>query len=403
MSDNTNENRNDQTNEQTNEQQNGQVGPMLTVEDTPNENNNNNSNNNCCRRRSGCGCVGRIVLYAVIGGIAFSVIKSCVDGYILKNNFKNNGNTKPTTSVTDVTTQPTTADVTEAHFVHNTEEYVNEDIYNTLVSAKAKYDELFNNGSSVSENLINNGVMINVNDSGNIDSNVRRIYSLISDYIGLYKNGNYESCYNIGFQLNELTYSFSKNYLYSIMVMNNVDSEFKSNIKYDDYGNVLYQYGNITLENGKQMRILGGYDSLIYQGDSTDFSSRMKWVESIPEVLSSSYTQIRNIDNDGVCYIVNASKASSYCTQEIDNILCQGAAQYNFDASYAVIKMVGDDYAFVDTNNNVLGLLDYNQKNTYEKVKTIREAITTGRGDCLLLDSYISDIYSKQSNNGYNK
>ena len=187
------------------------------------------------------------------------------------------------------------------------------------------------------------------------------------------------------------------------MIINKVDDEFKSNIKYDDYGNVVYQFGNIALENGKQMRILGGNDSLIEQSNINDFNSRMMWIEAIPDVLSSNYVQIRNIENDGVCYIINVDKARSYCTQEINNILNQGATQYNFDKENTVIQKVEDDYVFVDNNNQILGLLDYNQKNSYEKIQTITNAITSGTGECLLLDSYLNDIYSKQSYVGYNK
>ena len=348
------------------------------------------------------GTVGKIVIFTVVGGVLLLSTKSCIDGYIDEANFKKyyKGNNKPTTSSSEFVTQPTTYDVTEASFSHDYSEYVNEDVYNTLLNARNKYESLLYGDDSVSEKMLYTGIKLNVNDSGHIDSGVKSIYDLICGYISSYDNKDFNACYNYALKLNEYSYKITNTYLYDLLVKNNLDSDFQSNIKYDEYGMPIYQYGNILLENGKQIRFLGGDNS--FTNNLNDFNSRMKWIESIPAMLFDRYSQIRNIDNDGVCYVINVTKANGYCTKEINSLISECSSAYNVDENGIKINESDGEYYFT-SNGQMLGLLDYNQKSRYELIKYINDAITAGKADCLLLDSQVSNIYNDQSNNTYNK
>lgn len=348
------------------------------------------------------GTVGKIVVFSVIGGVLVLATKSCVDGYIEEANFKKyyNGNNKPSTSSSDVMTQPTTFDVTEASFSRDYDEYVNVDVYNSLLNARSMYESLLNGDMTISEKLTNTGIKLNVNDSGYIDTEARSIYNLICGYISSYEKNDYNSCYNYAFQLNQCSNDITSTYLFSLLVRNNLDAEFQSNIKYDEFGNPQYQYGNILLENGKQIRFLGGDNS--FTSSTSDFNSKIKWLESIPAMLFNRYSQINNISNDGVCYVINETKANEYCALEINNLISECASSYNVGVEGIDINENGSEYYFT-SNGQMLGLLDYNQKSRYEIVKYIKNALVAGEADCLLLDSYASNMYSSQSSNTYNK
>lgn len=349
------------------------------------------------------GKVIRIVSYAVFGGVLVLCTKSCVDGCIAEANFKKyyKNNNKPTTSSTDVMTNETTYNVTEAVFANNFSEYVNENIYNILLNAKNKYEILLYGNSSVSEKMTNTGLKLNANDAGYIDNGVNNIYNFICSYITSYDNKDYNTCYNAAIQLDQYSYEVSNKYLYGLLVKNNLNSNYKSDIKYDASGNPVYQFGNIALENGKQIRFLGG-DTTFTENNLGDFSSRMKWMESIPTKLFDRYIEINDVNGDDVCYILNKTKTNDYYAMEIKVLLSECSSMYNVDVDNISINEINGDYYFT-SNGNALGLLDSNQKTRYERIRYINDAITNGKSDGLLLDSYVTDMYSNQSNNTYNK
>ena len=357
--------------------------------------------------------IAKIGAIVVVGGILVLNTKSCIEGQIELAERKKRaleGNNNPTTS-SDVMTQPTTLDYSENSFVNNYSEnnyandyseYVNDDIYYTLLSAKDKYESLLNNGDSVSEKMINNGVKLNVNNSGFIDHGVKGIYQLICDYVSAYEKRDYDTCYSSGKQLSEFTHNLSKPFMYSLLVSDKLDSEYQSQIKCDEFGNFVYQSGNITLENGRQIRIIGGKDPLFGENNLSDVNSRMKWIETIPSIIFNKYSQVKNNTNDGVCYIINETMAEDCCYEEFDALLTEGASEYSFDKTDATILSKNDEYVFAK-GYDVYGLLDYNQKTRYERMSVVKNALSTHQADVLYLDSCASDLYNKQTNNGYNK
>lgn len=351
------------------------------------------------------GCIGGILLVSVIGGTIALTAKSCVDTEIAKGILKNRNNNKSSTSSTDVMTQPTTLDidVTSGVLPSDIEMYFNYDIYNALLNAKANYELLLKNGDSVSEKIINSGVSLNANESGYIDGEMTNIYNLICKYISAYESNNTDVCYKVGTELINSSYSISKNYLFETLVMKNLDSQYQSDIKYDDFGNYVYQYGNLSLDNGKQIRFLGGNDPIVGDTNLSDINSRMEWLGEVPSALFNRYLQITNTDDDGVCYVINTTKASDCCDSIINSIISHGAAQYGFSEDDCMISIVNDEAVFVDSSNQICGLLDYNQKNLYEKVLAVRVAIDSKVCDALLIDSYLNDIYSNENNNSYHK
>lgn len=349
--------------------------------------------------------IAKIGAIVVVGGILVLNAKSCIEGQIELDERKKKAldeNNKPTSSQSEVMTQPTTLDYNESYFVDDYNDYVNINVYNTLLSAKDKYESLLNNGDSVSQKMIDSGVKLNVNNSGFIDHGVKGIYQLICDYISAYDKGDYDTCYNSAKQLSEFTNTLSKPFMYKLLINDKLDSEFQSEIKCDQFGNFVFANGNIVLENGRQIKVIGGSDPIFGENNLSDVESRIKWIENIPSVIFNRYSQIKNTNNDGICYIINETKAEDCYFEEYDSILTEGASEYSFDKSGAEIRAVSDDFVFVK-DNSVYGLLDYNQKNSFERIQVIREALTTHKTDALYLDSCVTDLYNKYINRGYNK
>lgn len=332
-------------------------------------------------------------------------VKSCVDGEIKfdeggRKTFDDNNN--PTTSQSDFVNQPTTLDYHDSYFADDYEEYVNDNIYHILLSAKAKYEDLLNYGDSVSQKMINNGVSLNENISGFVDHGMKGIYQLICDYVSAYEINDYATCYVSAKQLSDFTNTISKSFMYSLLVNDGLDNEFQSPIKCDQFGNFVFENGNIVLENGRQIKVIGGLDSILSESNLSDVDSRIKWIEEIPLVIFTKYSQIKNNNNDGVCYIINETKAEDCYLEEYDNLLTSGSLQYSFDKTDAEIKCINDDYVFVK-DNSIYGLLDYNQKSEFVRIQAVKNALISHQADALYLDSCVTDLYNNHVNRGYNK
>ena len=78
------------------------------------------------------------------------------------------------------------------------------------------------------------------------------------------------------------------------------------------------------------------------------------------------------------------------------------SSEYSFDKTDTTIRPEKNEYVFAN-NNDVYGLLDYNQKCRYERIKIVKDALSMHQVDVLYLDSCVTDMYNKQVNNGYNK
>ena len=306
-----------------------------------------------------------------------------------------NDNSFDTDPVTD-----STQDATESYY-DNMAELVNEDVYNILLKAKSNYSMLLDNGDSVSEKLINNGVKLNINDSGFIDDNIKLLYDYICKYITCYDEKKFDKCCDYATSIADFYSVFSKDYLYFMLVSSNLDEKYQSGIKTDEFGNISYQYNNICLDNGKYMRFIGGTDEIVGDDLSDDTVSKLKWIERIPRLLFNKYSQFK--DSDDICYIVNETRVSDTFTSEINSIISEGADTYDFDKNNVSIKSVNDQLVFVDENGNACGLLSYNQSNVYNKITDIRNSISNKSGDVLLLDSYVSDLYKNDTTYTYNK
>ena len=347
--------------------------------------------------------LAKIGAAVVVGGIFVLNAKSCIEGQIELAERKRIANEKNhSTTAGDIMTQPTTLDYSDSSFMDDFDKYVNNNVYSTLLTAKDKYESLLNNGDSVSEKLINNGVRLNVNNSGFIDHGIKGIYQLICDYVSAYEINDYNTCYNAAKQLSDFTYTLSKSFMYGILINDKLEKDYQSELKCDQFGNFVFQNGNLTLENGKQIRIIGGKDDLLGENNLCDIESRMKWIKDIPSIMFNRYSQINGNTGDGVCYIINETMAEDCYYEEFDALLIEGASEYSFDKTDATIRPEKNEYVFAN-NNDVYGLLDYNQKCRYERIKIVKDALSMHQVDVLYLDSCVTDMYNKQVNNGYNK
>ena len=347
--------------------------------------------------------LAKIGAAVVVGGIFVLNAKSCIEGQIELAERKRIANEKNhSTTAGDIMTQPTTLDYSDSSFMDDFDKYVNNNVYSTLLTAKDKYESLLNNGDSVSEKLINNGVRLNVNNSGFIDHGIKGIYQLICDYVSAYEINDYNTCYSASKQLSDFTYTLSKSFMYGILINDKLEKDYQSELKCDQFGNFVFQNGNLTLENGKQIRIIGGKDDLLGENNLCDIESRMKWIKDIPSIMFNRYSQINGNTGDGVCYIINETMAEDCYYEEFDALLIEGASEYSFDKTDATIRPEKNEYVFAN-NNDVYGLLDYNQKCRYERIKIVKDALSMHQVDVLYLDSCVTDMYNKQVNNGYNK
>ena len=348
--------------------------------------------------------IAKIGAVVVVGGILVLNTKSCIEGQIELDERRKRAleGKNSSSSSSDIMTQPTTLDYSDSRFLDDYHEYVNSNVYSILLNAKDKYESLLNNGDSVSEKLINNGVNLNVNNSGFIDHGVKGIYQLICDYVSAYEINDYNTCYNAGKQLCDFTYSLSKSFLYDILINDKLESEYQSKLKCDQFGNFVVQNGNFILENGKQIRMIGGKDELLGENNLSDVESRIKWIEGIPSIMFNNYSQIKGSTNDGVCYIINETKVKDCYYEELDSLLTEGSVQYLFDKTDATIRPEKNEYVFA-SYYDIHGILDYNQKCRYERIKTVDDALSTHQADVLYLDSCVTDMYNKQVNSGYNK
>lgn len=289
--------------------------------------------------------------------------------------------------------------------------FVSDDIYQNLKNAKNSYENLLNNGEAVSIKMKNSGIALSDSDSVIIDDGINNIYSLICQYITEYESRNFDGCIKAFNSLSYYYYSgLSKDYLFKLLISNNLPVEYQSSIKYDEFGNMYDSSNNIRLENGKVIRLIGANDNLVlnnnqYYNQYENAYLMSKWIENLPSSLFGKYTVINNTSNDGVCYFWNETNVCDLCNKEYYQIISDGSNMYGYDNDNVQIICIDEDlkkYAFTDNNQNIYGELSYDQNMKIEKIVEIKNTVNTKKGNVLVLDSYISDMYNKY-NNTYNK
>ena len=205
---------------------------------------------------------------------------------------------------------------------------VNEEVYLHLSEAYNNMNSMYLNGE-VSSQMTNNNIQLSQGDSKYIDENIKGIYYLISNYVKFYRENNFYSCSETARQIFNYQ-GISKSDLYNILVSRKLPVECQSSLNYHNVGGIYDNAGNIVLDNGRILRLIGGEDSIISNDDNyTDKYNRMvqlsKWYETLPMILFDQYASIQNVNgNDGVCYVWNQTKVERSCNREWNMIKQSG-------------------------------------------------------------------------------
>ena len=253
-----------------------------------------------------------------------------VGHYSVDNSKEITSNTQPVEDNTDCVEDETLSQkkVYSDEFFEELRCYVDEDIYLNLKNAKDNFEGLFKNNEDITTRMKKVGISLTDADSDFINDGVNNIYSLICNYIISYESGDYNSCIDIFKKLiNCYKSGLSKDFLFKILVSNNLPIEYQSPIKYDEYGNMYDSSFNIKLKNNKLIRLIGLNDNLIindieYFDKYNNSYLISKWFQELPNSLICKYSVINNSsDNDGICYFCNETKTNEVCNKEYYQVI----------------------------------------------------------------------------------
>ena len=290
--------------------------------------------------------------------------------------------------------------------------YANEDLYNTLVKARDSYSKFYGNGEASSQ-MRNLEIQMSQYDADFVDSNLHTMYDLINRYVSSYEAGKYDDCINIGSKLYDMGNRYlDKNTLYQILVSNQLPEEYQGTVDFKNRGNSIYDmYGNIVLDNGREINIIGGTDDLVSamevsNDDYTRMQDMAKWIKKIPSVLLSHYTTFRdNFADLDVGYIWNQTKVERIARNEWNVIKKNGQDMYGFDMNNVTIHFSEENnsYVYEDYDGNQYGLVNYDDNAKIDYLYDLEDAIVSGEGDAYYLDNAIHNMISDQQNRQYNK
>ena len=290
--------------------------------------------------------------------------------------------------------------------------YVNENVYHTFANARENYSNFYSNGEASSQ-MQNLGIQMTQYDVDYVNNNMHIVYDLLNRYVSSYENGNYDDCITVGSQLLDMGENYlDKNTLYQILVSNQLPVEYQGTIDFKNRGNSIYDmYGNIILDNGKQVNIVGGTDDLICSSDIPyDNYNRMymvaDWIKKIPSILLNHYTPLRDTFSDlDVGYFWNQTKVERIARNEWNLLKQNGQAMYGFNPDNVVIRFSEDNnsYVYESSDGYPYGLVNYDDNAKVDYLYDLQDAIVAGEGDVYYLDNAISNMISEQQTKGYIK
>ena len=294
---------------------------------------------------------------------------------------------------------------------NDTYDFVNEEVYRNLHLAKSNWDQFYRNGQ-VSVQMKYNGTDLNHSDSDFIDSNMWKIYNLIFNYVASYESGDIENCAK---NAKDLLYFYdntiNKDFLYRILIMNKLPAECQADISRPFYNSLFDQDGNILLDNGKKLSIIGIEDDILETHYDNNFYDKMlkvsEWYEKLPTMLLEEYAFVENVNviNPEICYLWNETKIENICAKEWENLKISGQNIYGFDLDSTVIRWLpeANSYAYESQNGIIYGLLNDMDTSRVDHLYEVQDAIVTHIGDVSFLDSYIKNMISYQSIQQYTR
>ncbi len=270
---------------------------------------------------------------------------------------------------------------------------VNEEVYTNLVLAKRNIEFLLKRGK-VSAQMESMGTKLSSDDKEYIDYNIYGLYHAIDKYITCYEDRDFEECFYAGqFIKQNYEAGLNKEYLFEIMIRNQLPEAYNANISYDEFGNCLNSRGNIRLTNGNTLHVIGKKDLITNDSSEDDYISQSKWLASLPDLLLGHYTVIRDIEDPNMCYICNDVLTEKMLDEEWRSLKAEGKVMYRIPGEVRIGHDVDTNgFYFEDKNGNIIDEMSMNQAYRANQILYINDSLLIGQGNLDLLDNYLSNI-----------
>ena len=273
-------------------------------------------------------------------------------------------------------------------------DYVNETVFDNLLIAKEHFDILLKKGK-VSDQIIKKRNDLESYEAEYIDSGVDELYRYISKYVEAYENQEFLKCFALGRFLDDI--KLSKDYLYRVLIRNNLPLKFQGDIKYDEFGNYMNADMDILITGGKRVHVLGKTDYITEMDYNPDLSSKIinqsKWVMRLPKVLMSRYSVLKDDRKDpdeNVCYVWNKVGVERYIDREWKRMKLDATLGYG--VKQARIATNDNHYFFEDQDGNVLGKLDEVEEAKAKSIIYVGDCLIRSKGNPEKLDSYLHSM-----------
>lgn len=270
---------------------------------------------------------------------------------------------------------------------------VNEEVYTNLVLAKRNIEFLLKRGK-VSAQMESMGTKLSSDDKEYIDYNIYGLYHAIDKYITCYEDRDFEECFYAGqFIKQNYEAGLNKEYLFEIMIRNQLPEAYNANLSYDEFGNCLNSRGNIRLTNGNTLHVIGKKDLLTNDSSEDDYISQSKWLASLPDLLLGHYTVIRDIEDPNMCYICNDVLTEKMLDEEWRSLKAEGKVMYRIPGEVRIGHDIDTNgFYFEDKNGNIIDEMSMNQAYRANQILYINDSLLIGQGNLDLLDNYLSNI-----------
>ena len=270
---------------------------------------------------------------------------------------------------------------------------VNEEVYTNLVLAKRNIEFILKRGK-VSAQMESMGTKLSSDDKEYIDYNIYGLYHAIDKYITCYEDRDFEECFYAGqFIKQNYEAGLNKEYLFEIMIRNQLPEAYNANLSYDEFGNCLNSRGNIRLTNGNTLHVIGKKDLLTNDSSEDDYISQSKWLASLPDLLLGHYTVIRDIEDPNMCYICNDVLTEKMLDEEWRSLKAEGKVMYRIPGEVRIGHDIDTNgFYFEDKNGNIIDEMSMNQAYRANQILYINDSLLIGQGNLDLLDNYLSNI-----------
>ena len=280
---------------------------------------------------------------------------------------------------------------------------VNENVFTNLLIAKTNIEKLLEKGK-VSSQMEMMGTKLHDKDKDYIDYNIYGLYHAVCKYIDCYEDKDYEECFYAGqFLKANHEYGLNKEYLFEVMIRNQLPEAYNANISYNEFGNCLNDNGDIMLTNGNTLHVIGKKDAITrgnhFEDEENSTVAQSEWIAMLPSLLLGHYTVVRDQDDFSICCICNDVLTEKMLDHEWNNIKAEGKAMNDINSE---VRLNINGYYFEDEEGNIIDELSMNQAYRANQILYINDALLLGCGKLSVLDNYLSNI-EKSRHSSYMK